>query len=323
MIILINSYYSLFILSMKTEFYIRGDKLISRQAWEKIILGIKKSIEERGEDLSDKYKAREVLKQEIVRVVEQRLLLVEDEGLGLMFSGGVDSSLIAMIARKAGKDVVCYTVGFHEGASKEPEDVVWAVRTAKELGVRIKTRIFDLKEAEALIRRTVRILGAQLNNVVNVGVGAVELACIEMAKEDDVKYLFSGLGSEEVFAGYQRHMDAGNRQAECWRGLIGMYERDLLRDVRIATSGGISFLTPFLDKSLIAVAMRIPAELKIDKRGLKIILREAAEDLGLPVDVAWRKKRAAQYGSRLDKAISKLARKKGFMYKKDYLKSLE
>jgi len=319
MIILINSYYSL-LLSMRAEFYIQGNKLITKQAWEKIILDIKRSISKMGEDLNDRSKARGILKQGIIRAVEQRL---PDKKFGVMFSGGVDSSLIALIAKKAGKDFVCYTMGFQEGVSKEPEDVIYARKTADELGLNLKIRVISLGEAHKLFKKTVKILGKELSNVINIGVGGVVLACIEMAKKDNVKYLFSGLGSEEVFAGYQRHREAEDKQAECWRGLLTMYERDLLRDYAIAKSEKIMFLTPFLNKDMIVIAMRIPAKFKINDKISKIILREVAQELGLPKNIAWRKKRAAQYGSRLDKAIAKLAKKNNFELKKDYLRSLE
>jgi asparagine synthase (glutamine-hydrolysing) len=143
-----------------------------------------------------------------------------------------------------------------------------------------------------------------------------------MAKKDRVKFLFSGLGSEELFAGYHRHRLAKDKQGECWQGLLNMYERDLLRDSAVASAARVSLITPFLDERLIATAMRIPAKHKMSDEHSKLILRQAAQDLGLPKEFAWRGKKAAQYGSRLDKAISKLARKKGFKLKKDYLKSL-
>jgi asparagine synthase (glutamine-hydrolysing) len=66
----------------------------------------------------------------------------------------------------------------------------------------------------------------------------------------------------------------------------------------------------------------MPASLKMSEDYSKLILREAAEELGLPKAIAWRSKKAAQYGSRLDKAISKIARQKGFKLKKEYLMSL-
>ena len=68
--------------------------------------------------------------------------------------------------------------------------------------------------------------------------------------------------------------------------------------------------------------MQIPGKRKLNKKYKKIILREIAQDLGLPKEFAWRKKQAAQYGSKFDKAIYKLARKNKFKFKKDYLKSI-
>jgi asparagine synthase (glutamine-hydrolysing) len=301
---------------MLSEFYLRNKMLISSQEWEKKILSIKNSV---TEDLQDKKKAKTALTSELLRAMKERL---PDEPFGVLFSGGVDSSLIALLAKRAGKDFTCYTLGFQDNDSKEPEDIMSAIRAAKELGLNIKTRTLGLKESEELIKKTAKILGPELNNVVNVGVGGVVLGCIDIAKKDDVTYLFSGLGSEEIFAGYQRHKLAQDKQAECWQGLLHMYERDLLRDAAISSEAKVHLLTPFLDERLIATAMRVPAKFKINDKESKLILREIAEELKLPKDIAWRAKRAAQYGSRLDKAIDKLARKNGFKLKKDYLKSL-
>ena len=312
------AYFTLF--SMKPEFYIKDNNLIIREEWEKTILDMKKSIEAANKGLNDKNKAMQLLANELVKAIESRL---PDEKFGILFSGGVDSSLIALFARKAGRDFLCYTVGFQEGDSKEPEDVVYAGKAAKELGIELKAQVISLEQAHNLFKKTVKTLGTELNNVVNVGVASVELACIEMAKKDKIKYFFSGIGSEEIFAGYERHKLAEDKQEECWKGLTGMYERDLLRDFAVASAKKITFLTPFLDKGLIGVAMRIPARFKIDDDKIKMILREAAQELGLPKEIAWRRKLAAQYGSRLDKAIAKLAKKKGFEYKKDYLGSLQ
>jgi asparagine synthase (glutamine-hydrolysing) len=303
---------------MMEEFYVHDESLISKPGWESKIKHIQSSI---LEEIDDRTEARRLIVQELQRAVEQRI--PGKEKFGIMFSGGVDSSLIALVAKKAGKGFTCCTLGFQDGESKEPEDVEYAIKAADKLGLKLRSRVLSLGEAEALIKKTVKILGPELNNVVNVGVGGVVLGCIEMAKEDGVSCLFSGLGSEELFAGYHRHKLAKDRQAECWQGLLGMYERDLLRDNAIAKATKTTVLTPFLDEQLIAAAMVVPARFKMDDEHSKLILREAAEELGLSPEVAWRGKRAAQYGSRLDKAIAKLAHMSKFKYKKDYLKSLE
>ncbi len=304
---------------MLNEFYYETSSLISKGLWERKVDSIKSSIMQNsllgGEDC-----AASRVEEELIRAVKER---IPDAKFGVLFSGGVDSSLIALILKKAGRDFACYTLGFKNEDTKDPEDVEAAKRAASLLGLKLKKIILDVKEAEGLISRTVKMLGPHLNNVVNVGVASVELGCIEMARKDGVRFLFIGLGSEEIFAGYDRHKRAKDVQEECWRGLNAMYERDLLRDYAIASGTGMSFITPFLDEKLIEEAMRLPAEQKINGLHSKLVLREAAERIGLHKEIAWRPKRAAQYGSRMDKAIDKLARMQRFRLKKDYLKSLE
>ena len=128
------------------------------------------------------------------------------------------------------------------------------------------------------------------------------------------------MGSEEIFAGYERHKKSKDVNEECWNGLRKMYERDLIRDNLIAGKYKINFLTPFLDEELIKEAMSIPGNLKLNDKNNKLILREiSSELLG---KFALRKKKAAQYGSSFIKGIDKLARLNNFKYMKDYLTSL-
>ena len=145
---------------------------------------------------------------------------------------------------------------------------------------------------------------------------------IELGKKDKIDTFFTGLGSEEIFAGYHFHDEAKDVHKECWKRLKSMWQRDLKRDYAIANAMKIKLITPFLDESLIKTAMGISSKRKIDQKNKKIILREIAQDLGLMKKFAWRAKKAAQYGSYFDKCIAKLARQNGFIFKQDYIKSL-
>mgnify|MGYP001558699248 CR=1 FL=1 len=147
-----------------------------------------------------------------------------------------------------------------------------------------------------------------------------------MAKKDNVDILLNGLGSEEIFAGYERHklrIEFNDVNEECWRGLRNLWERDMKRDSKIVSEFGINVKCPFLDEEVIRFAMRIPENFKINKETNKIILRAAAFNIGLKKEFTIRKKKAAQYGSNFDKAILKLAKSKGFKIKKDYLNSIK
>ena len=149
-------------------------------------------------------------------------------------------------------------------------------------------------------------------------------ACCRECKE---KTIFSGVGSEEIFAGYQRHVrsyDLGwkEMQEEMWKGIDSMWERDVERDTRTASHFSLNVKAPFTDEQVIRSAMQIHPSLKYGGKGLnKLVLRQVAQQLGVPETVCNRPKKAAQYGSLADREIRKLARKKGFRSAQGYLSS--
>ncbi len=250
------------------------------------------------------------LEEAIVNAIKKN---IPDEKFGIMFSGGIDSTLISFVAKQDGADFTCYAVGVENAA-----DIEWADRVAGELGFKLRKRILSLDEAEEIVKKVTLLFND--TDAVKISIACVFYAAMEMAKEDGIKQIFSGLGSEEIFAGYERHK-IGDINEECWKGLKSMYKRDLIRDWKLAERFKMELLVPFLEPDVIKLGMQFPAEQKVSDECKKIILRKIAEDIGIPKDIAWRKKKAAQYGSRFDKAIQKLAKRKGFKLKKDYLGS--
>jgi len=281
--------------------------MITKKEWFKKINNLKTK-----KTIKNKDSIKGKLKEIVIRAIGKN---TPEKKFGIFFSGGIDSTLIAYVCKKNGAHFTCYSVGL-----KNSKDLEWAKKTAKKLKLKLKTKTFSLDEAEKIIKNVVKILHS--SDVVNVGVGCVVYSAAILAKIDNINVFFSGLGSEEIFAGYERHAQAKNVNAECWNGLKNMYERDLIRDYKISHSLKIKILTPFLEDELIKFAMQIPGKYKINRENKKIILREIAEELGIPKEFAWRKKIAAQYGSGFDKAIKKLSKKNGFQYKKEYLESL-
>jgi len=275
--------------------------MISEAEWKRFI-----------EDLKTDGKATQAeLKEAIVKAIKKN---IPKEKFGIMFSGGIDSTFIAYICEQAGADFTCYAVGLEESP-----DIEYAKWVAYELGFDLKMKVFSLDEAEEVIKKVTLLFNEP--DAVKISIACVFYAAMELAAKDGIKKMFSGLGSEEIFAGYERHK-IGDINEECWKGLLSMYKRDLLRDWRLADVFGMKLLTPFLEPGVIRLGMQFPADEKVSDEYKKIILRKIADDIGIPKEIAWRKKKAAQYGSRFDKAIQKLAKKNGFKLKKDYLKSL-
>lgn len=254
----------------------------------------------------------------IAKIIEKN---VPEEKFGILFSGGIDSTLIAFIAKKFGKDFTCYTTALEEQGLKKAEDLEYAEKIAKKLGFKLRTIKLNLKEVEECLKKTIRITGK--TDVITIGVGTTFVPACEQAKKDGIRIIFSGLGSEEIFAGYERHEKAKDINKECQEGLKNIKARDLDRDEAIAEYYDLELKLPFLDKEIVDYALKIPGEYKIKEGIKKFILRKSAMNLGLPEEYAMRKKRAAQYGSRIDNAILKLTKKSGLKYKADYLKSLK
>lgn len=265
--------------------------------------------------------SKEEVKSVLVSAVNKR---IPKNKFGVFFSGGVDSSLIAFLCKKENADFICYSVGI-----KDSPDIIAAKKASQLLSLNWKFKEYSLEELEQLFIRTVKLFkNCQLPTVnckptvLSVGVAAVVIAAADLAKQDGITTLFGGLGSEEIFAGYERHATAKDINEECWCGLKNMWGRDFTRDYAVASALGISALVPFLDEDLIIKAMGLDGACKIKDGHKKHVLREIAESLGLPKEIAWRKKQAAQYGSKFDLAMEKISKKNGFKTKQEWIASL-
>jgi len=243
----------------------------------------------------------------------------DSKKIGVLFSGGIDSTIIAFLLKKLKIPFTCYTAALDEKGLKSAQDLIWAKKVAKQFNFKLKIKTIPLNQVEEYIKKIVPIIGDC--SVVKVGVALPFYLACEIAKKDGCKTIFSGLGSEEIFAGYERHEKSKDINKECLKGLKLIYERDLIRDYSLMDYFGFELECPFLNKDLIEYALRIPSKLKIKDGVKKYILREIAIDLKIPKDISFRPKRAAQYGSNFDKAISKLS-KRNKLKKSEYLRSL-
>ncbi|PIN73562.1 ATP-binding protein [Candidatus Woesearchaeota archaeon CG10_big_fil_rev_8_21_14_0_10_45_16] len=242
---------------------------------------------------------------------------IPNKKFGLLFSGGIDSTFLAKHFKDKGYDFTCYTAVLE--SETVPSDLESAQKVAKELGLTLKIKKIKQEDVPAYLQKIVPLI--EDSNVVKVGVALTFYLACEMAKEDGCKVIFSGLGSEEIFAGYERHKRSANINQECVSGLLKMYERDLYRDDVLTMDNNLELRLPFLDKKLVDYCLKISEKHKIKEDVTKYILRDIAEGKGLPHEFAFRKKTAAQYGSRFDNALGKLARQNSFSSKSSYLRT--
>lgn len=251
----------------------------------------------------------EVLKKETSRLLDQAIeKRIPQKKFGLLFSGGIDSTFLAKYFKDKGYEFTCYTAVLDTDTAV-PSDLESAKKVAKELKLDLRIKKITQDQIPTYLEKIVPLI--EDSNVVKVGVALTFYLACEMAQEDGCKVIFSGLGSEEIFAGYERHKNSANINKECVAGLRKMYERDLYRDDVLTMDLNLELRVPFLDRPLVKYALKIPKEYKIKDGKTKRILRDIAMERNISSEIALRKKAAAQYGSRIDNALGKLAKKEG------------
>ena len=219
---------------------------------------------------------------------------------GVLFSGGLDSSLLALTASKY-SDVVLYTAGV-EGSP----DLEWARRAAEGLGLELRESVFGREEVEKELGRIA--FAIEEPNPMNLAIAIPIYFASKAARRDGIRILLSGQGADELFGGYAKYVE---RPELMERDLLEIGERNLARDDKVIMANGIEGRFPFLALPLVQAALRTPLDLKIRKGERKYVLRRAALRMGLPRELVERPKKAAQYGSGAQRILEKIAKGRG------------
>jgi len=142
---------------------------------------------------------------DLAAIVEEstRRHLMSDVPVATFLSGGLDSSYLTALAARHQPGISAYTIGFRaEDAKFEamPDDLRYARQVAQQFGV-------DLHEIE--IAPNVLDLLPQMTYSLDEPIGdpaAINTYLICMAaREAGVKVMLSGMGADELFAGYRKH----------------------------------------------------------------------------------------------------------------------
>ncbi len=242
---------------------------------------------------------------------------IPSQKFGILFSGGIDSTLIAYICKKLGKDFICYTSALSDKNLEESRDLKYAKEIAKDLNLNLKIKTISIDQIDSYLKKIVPLI--EDNNVVKVSVGLTMYLASELAKKDGIKVIFSGLGADDLFGGYKRQKVSNNLNKECLSNILKIYERDTYRDDVITMNHNLELRVPYLDKNMVGFALTISPKYKLKGEVDKYILRSVSEELGVPYEYSFRKKIAAQYGSKFDRGIEKLAKRQS-MKKSEYLR---
>lgn len=266
-----------------------------------------------------------IAEEKIIKKLENLLIKsirksVPKKRIGLLLSGGIDSSILALILKKLKYDFVCYTAEFCHPDFKKADDVKYAKLLAKNLEIPLKVIKVNLKETEKVLSKIIKIIGS--DEVTMVSIALSHYFCLKKAYDEGIKTVLYDCVNDCIFAGLHKHKISKDINQTCVDSLNNTYKIDFPRDKAIAKHFGINLKSPFLDKELIAFGLALPSKYKVYQGVEKYILRKTALKMGLPRSIALRKKRSVQYSSNSQKMIKKISRQKGFSKMYDYLHSL-
>jgi asparagine synthase (glutamine-hydrolysing) len=234
--------------------------------------------------------------------------------IGIIFSGGIDSVMIAWLAKKMVREVVCYTGGVHGS-----NDIVFARQIAKKLDLKLRVNELTNDEVEQLIPEIIDTI--EDTNAGQIEVAIPVYAAVKLAHEDGINVMLTGQGADELFGGYPWYSKVLEKEGyqklreHMTEDLLLLYRETLEREDKITMAHSIEMREPFLDMKVISLSMQM--ELKLNVKGVedtfgKHVHRKLAQRLGIPRNIAYRIKEAAQHGSGMHNVVDAIARKHGF-----------
>ncbi|HEY9183794.1 MAG TPA: asparagine synthase B [Salegentibacter sp.] len=235
------------------------------------------------------------LRESLIAATKKRLMA--DVPLGVLLSGGLDSSLTSSIAarlmKESGQKLHSFSIGLDESAP----DLVAARKVAEFLGTEHHEIHFSVEEGIEILKKLVWHL--ETYDVTSIRASTPMYFLSKAIKEEGVKVVLSGEGADEIFGGYlyfKNAPSANEFQKETIRRVQRLATADCLRADKSTMAHGLEARVPFLDKAFLEVAMETQARYKMPKTydGIeKYIVRKAFDtpkEPFLPEEVLWRQK---------------------------------
>lgn len=223
-------------------------------------------------------------------------MLMADVPMGVLLSGGLDSSLVAAIVAKHLRTRPYMTLhSFSIGLVNSP-DLIAAREVARHLGT--KHHEYNFTEQDGIDALKNVIYQLETYDVTTIRASTPMYLLSRKIRATGVKMVLSGEGADEILGGYlyfHRAPSADDFHRECVRRVKGLHLFDCLRANKSTQAWGLECRPPFLDKAFLNVAMTLDAKEKMctKERIEKWVMRKAfdtPEDPYLPASILWRQK---------------------------------
>ncbi len=207
-------------------------------------------------------------------------------------SGGVDSTLIAVLA-----GLPCIAVGFAGS-----QDLCAATDAADRLGLSLTVGEItdeDLEEALPRVRAALPTASRMDLELALTGyfIGKTAAAC-------GAEKVLTGQAADELFGGYARYGRSVHLRADLDADFAGLAVQRV-RDATAAGLSGVWYSMPYMDERVVRASRNFAAAELVAGDLRKVALRRVAAKY-LPEDLAWKPKKAMQYGSGMTAALRRM-----------------
>ena len=217
----------------------------------------------------------------------------------VLFSGGVDSSLAGLLAKKQCSDTVL--ISAHAKGSRDASVVLHAANL-------LSLDVIEVPMSDKIVWNLLPevIFATECTRRMDIEIALPFFIAAREAERQGIPLVVSGQGPDELFAGYARHIElyeTGGEEAlevQLRNEVSVTHKTNIERDERAISFCGVDAWFPYLDYEFVKLALSIPASRKIavgNTPERKIVFRELATELGLPKELANAPKKATQYSS--------------------------
>ncbi|HEX4254930.1 MAG TPA: asparagine synthase (glutamine-hydrolyzing), partial [Streptosporangiaceae bacterium] len=130
--------------------------------------------------------------------------LISDVPVSSFLSGGLDSSIITVLAHRDNPGIDAYTIAFRAEDQKleaMPDDALYARKVADQYGI----KLHEIEISPDIVEMLPRIVDV-LDEPIGDAAALNTLLMCEAARERGVKVILSGMGADELFGGYRKHL---------------------------------------------------------------------------------------------------------------------
>jgi asparagine synthase (glutamine-hydrolysing) len=259
-----------------------------------------------------------LIENELADVFSSYKEKIGDKKVGVLASGGIDSSVVACLLKKYFKEnMVLLSFG-----TKESKDLPY-IRILSDF-LNLPLNYFEI-DSDILQHNLPKVKNILQENKIDINLMQISLASgyyfiFQKAKELNIKHVFTGQGPDIILGGYHKYKNIPDNliDEEIIKDLC-LLKTDKKRDGEVAQEFDIKLFNPYLEKEFINLCLKIPSKYKIktvNKVSVeKYILRKFGEKIGLPEEIVNRPKMAFQYSTRIQKELKKLLNAKASQVK--------